>query len=67
MRQPEGFVEEGNLVCRLKRSLYGLKQSPRCWNSALDAHLRSNSDPCIYVAAIDELMVVGVYVDDLVM
>ncbi len=23
-------------------------------------------DPCIYVAAIDELMVVGVYVDDLV-
>ena len=72
MRQPEGFVEEGNLVCRLKRSLYGLKQSPRCWNSALDAHLKklgflqSNSDPCIYVAAIDELMVVGVYVDNLV-
>ena len=30
MRQPEGFVESGqeNLVCRLKRSIYGLKQSP---------------------------------------
>ena len=31
MKQPEGFVEEGHedLVCLLKRSLYGLKQSPR--------------------------------------
>ena len=30
MRQPEGFVESGqeNLVCHLKRSIYGLKQSP---------------------------------------
>ena len=31
MKQPEGFVEKGkeNLVCKLKHSLYGLKQSPR--------------------------------------
>ena len=41
-RQPEGFVEEGkeHLVCKLKQSLYGLKQFPRCWNSTLDAHLK---------------------------
>ena len=32
IRQPEGFVEEGkeNLVCQLKKSIYGLKQSPCC-------------------------------------
>ena len=42
MSQPEGFVAEGreHLVCRLKKSLYGLKQSPPCWNAALDKHLR---------------------------
>ncbi|KAK1619242.1 hypothetical protein QYE76_024759 [Lolium multiflorum] len=33
MDQPEGFVVPGkeDLVCKLKRSLYGLKQSPRQW------------------------------------
>ena len=41
-KQPEGFVKEGkeNLVCHLKKSIYGLKQSPRCWNTALDDHLK---------------------------
>ena len=31
MEQPPGFVAQGEsgLVCRLRRSLYGLKQSPR--------------------------------------
>nr|KYP61339.1 hypothetical protein KK1_015826 [Cajanus cajan] len=33
MEQPPGFVaqEECGLVCRLRRSLYGLKQSPQAW------------------------------------
>ena len=52
MNQPEGFIEDGkeHLVCKLKHSLYGLKQSPRRWNSVLDMqkkklHLvQSNSD-----------------------
>ena len=73
MYQPQEFVAKGqeNLVCKLKRSLYGLKQSPRCWNSTLDEFLKqlgfvqSMSDPCIYVASDGELMV-GVYVDDIV-
>ncbi|KAF2359941.1 Reverse transcriptase RNA-dependent DNA polymerase [Trinorchestia longiramus] len=55
LTQPEGFVSEGNenLVCRLNKSQYGLKQSPKCWNTALDGHLKqlgfkqSKNDACI--------------------
>ena len=74
MKQQEGLVVKGkeSFVCKLKHSLYGLKQSPRCWNSALDAHLksigfvRSSNDPCIYTAAEGEPFN-GVYVDDIVL
>ena len=33
MKQPPSFVAQGgsSLVCRLRHSLYGLKQSPRAW------------------------------------
>nr|GEU69166.1 retrotransposon protein, putative, Ty1-copia subclass [Tanacetum cinerariifolium] len=31
MKQPPGY-EQGNKVCLLKKSLYGLKQSPRQWS-----------------------------------
>ena len=39
MKQPEGFEVKGkeHLACKLNRSLYGLKQSPRCWNEALNS------------------------------
>ena len=42
MRQPEGFIEpgKGHLVCYLKHSIYGLKQSPHCWNHVLDNRLK---------------------------
>ena len=48
IKQPQGFIKdsEEHLVCR---SIYGLKQSPRCWNHALDIRLREMgtlSDPC---------------------
>ena len=55
MQQPEGYIQPGSdhLVCKLKKSLYGLKQSPRCWNTTLTEFLesinfkRNVADPCI--------------------
>ena len=75
MKQPEGFVAEGqeDLVCKLKRSIYGLKQSPRCWNAALDHKLKqmgfvqAKGDPCLYMASEGEMFIIAVYVDDIVL
>ena len=53
MKQPPGFTI-GNKVCKLKRSLYGLKQSARQWNIEIDKVLKesgctqSQSDMCLY-------------------
>ena len=73
MKQPEGFAAKGqeDLVCKLKRSIYGLKQSPRCWNSALDNQLKkmgfvqAKGDSCLYMASEGEMFMVAVYVDDI--
>jgi bifunctional DNA-binding transcriptional regulator/antitoxin component of YhaV-PrlF toxin-antitoxin module len=32
MKQPEGYDDNPDMVCKLIKSLYGLKQSPRMWN-----------------------------------
>ena len=74
MKQPEGSVEKGkeHLVCKLKKSLYGLKQSSRCWNQALHKHLcnvgfiQNSSDPCIYTSK-DGKNILAIYVDDIIL
>lgn len=54
MELPEGF-EKNNKVCKLHRSIYGLKQSGKMWNDKINAALksfgliRSKADPCIYI------------------
>ena len=77
MEQPEGYVILGkeNLVCRLKKFLYGLKQSPCCWNQKFRDALESlnfrqgQAEPCIFVKGSLErnnLTTIAVYVDDLI-
>ena len=80
MSQPEEFVNEDkpNYACKLKRRIYGLKQSARCWNTTLDEYLKSvgyrkgDADECIYVKSIRNddgrmsFVILGVYVDDLI-
>ena len=74
MCQPEGFVVKGkeDMMCHLQ--LYGLKQSPRCWNKELSCHLfqsgfqQSKPDPCVFFQWKDgNLNVVSIYVDDLIL
>lgn len=71
MEPPEGLDTPPNKVYRLKKSLYGLRQSPRCFNDELDAWLRSQgfvpsiADPCLYVYLKERVLVMlTVHVDD---
>ena len=54
------------------KSLYGLKQTPLCWNKVFRKHLEGNgftqtsSDACVYVKSKETLIVIVVYVDDLI-
>ena len=62
MKQPEGFVNPDypNKVCKLRKSLYGLKQSARCWNEKIDSYLKSagykqnTADPCVYYCGVPQ-------------
>lgn len=74
MRQPPGFIKLGceDLVCRLIRAIYGLKQSPQAWYSKIDNFLydngwcRSTVDPTLYFLYHNtSLVIMMLYVDDL--
>lgn len=77
MKQPEGFEVESKtgeeLVCKLSKSLYGLKQSGRNWNKMLHDFLIENdfvqnsADYCVYSKQTDkERVILIIWVDDLI-
>ena len=43
MMQPKGFIgkNQEHMVCKLKRSIYGLKQASRSWNIKFDQAIKS--------------------------
>ena len=74
MEQPPGFVDSGNehLVWRLRRALYGMRQSSRIWNKTLNASFlkwgftRADCEWCIYTRHRDSATtIVAVHVDDM--
>ena len=74
MKQPEGFMVKGEkeLVCKLKKSLYGLKQSPRLWYQKFDTFIRGlgftrrKADHCVYFKLIgDRVSYLVLYMDDM--
>ena len=76
MEQPKGYeeFEKEDLVCKLKKSLYGLKQSSRCWSRTFRESMeslnfkQSQADPCIFIkrSEANKLTIVAIYVDDLI-
>ena len=73
MKQPEGFSDGTAQLCRLIKTLYGLKQSGREWNNKLNSKLhnigfeRLQSDPCIYIRKTNRIEIITVWVDDLLL
>ena len=73
--QLEGFAEtcKENLVCRLNKSLYGLKQELRCWYKRFNSFIMSlrynrfNSDHCAYYKRFEDndFIILLLYVDDM--
>ena len=71
MKQPEVFEDGSNKVCKLLRSLYDLKQAPRCWNRRFGKYINklgfkvSEADPCLYIRnRAGKKILLALYVDD---
>ena len=74
MDQPEGFVTTGNekLVCKLNKSIYGLKQASRQWylkfNNIIVSYgfVENTVDQCIYMKVSgSEFIILVLYVDNI--
>ena len=75
MEQPLGFVVQGEIrrVCLLRKSLYGLKQSPRVWFGKFSQVVeqfgtqKSKSDHSVFYRNSSScIILLVVYVDDIV-
>ena len=75
MRIPDGLnVNNKELVLKLDKAIYGLKQSGRCWNDKFHYFIRSigftqsSSDKCAYVGSYEgDKVYLALYVDDVLL
>ncbi|KAJ9552748.1 hypothetical protein OSB04_016793 [Centaurea solstitialis] len=76
MEQPEGFEDpkNPNKVCKLLKSIYGLKQASRSWNLHFDERIKefgftkSEFEPCVYTKFSGSIVTFLVlYVDDILL
>ena len=76
MEQPPGYVAQGesSKVCRLRKAIYGLKQSPRAWFVKFSGLLTSFgftpcvADPTVLMKQTPRgTIILAVYVDDILM
>ena len=75
MERPEDFIDKGNdqLVCKLKKILWGLKQAPRQWYRKFDSFMtdhgysKTTSDHCVFVKKYPDgnFIIILLYVDDM--
>jgi len=75
MALPEGFKDnkDTKYVCKLNKSLYGLKQASKCWNKRFHTYItklgfqRSDNDYCLYINTQSDvgLSYLILYVDDI--
>ena len=76
MTQPEGFVDpkDAGKICKLQRSIYGLKQASRSWNLRFDdaikefGFIKNIDEPCVYKKVSGSIIIFLVlYVDDILL
>ncbi|GJT93156.1 retrotransposon protein, putative, ty1-copia subclass [Tanacetum coccineum] len=76
MEQPEGFIDPNHpsKVCKLQRSIYGLKQASRSWNKRFDEEIKkfgfhqNLDEPCVYQkASRSNVIFLILYVDDIIL
>ena len=75
MEQTNNFEsKDSSKVCKLNRSIYGLKQASRSWNDHFDEAIRSfgfiknEDEPCVYKKASgSQLTFLVLYVDDILL
>jgi hypothetical protein len=74
--QPESFVDAKNVgnICKLQKSIYGLKQASRSWNMYFDevvkgfGLVKNVEEPCIYKKVSGSAVIFLIlYVDDILL
>ena len=73
MEQPEGFEKHSKggkkQYCRVRKGLYGFKQSAFLWNKRWTKHMKKlgfyqcKSDPCVFIDRVTGV-ILAIYVDD---